>query len=110
MRLADWSIKSKLRFFTATSVAIGLVFAAVAFLVRDADAIRSAKTRQIMSLADVLSSSAVSALEAGDADGAMKALAPLSMQSSIELAVLYDAYGVPVASHPSEYLHGNVVV
>ncbi len=100
--LADWPIRRKLRFLTASVVSIALALACLAFSVYDVQRIRSCKAEQITALADILGFNATTSLEFGDADTAREVLSSLNLQPSIDLAALFDADGQLVATYPAE--------
>jgi len=62
--------------------------------------IREAKADQLVALADILGSNAITALEFFDADTATEVLSSLRLQPSVELAALYDAEGAVFAAYP----------
>jgi len=102
LRLADWSIRRKLGFLTASGVLVALLLACLAFAVNDVRMIRAAKVKQINTLADILGFNATAALEFSDAETGTNVLSSLRLQPSIELAVLYDAEGRLFATYPAQ--------
>ncbi|MEE9602917.1 MAG: ATP-binding protein, partial [Thermoguttaceae bacterium] len=107
--LADWPIRRKLGLLTASGALVALMLACTAFTIRDVRAIRAAKEKQIVALADILGSNATAALEFHDAGTAAEVLASLRLQPSIELAALFDDDGKLVATYPAKLPEGHTL-
>lgn len=99
-QIANWSIKTKLRFFTAIAVSLALLFASLAFVVQDADSVRETKRQELNTLAEILGFSTILALESQNRDAANAALSALHIQASIECALVYDRHGNLFAVYP----------
>ncbi len=100
-RLADWPIRRKLALLIGVGVAVALLLACTAFLVRDVRMIRESKVKEITVLADILGFNATAALEFNDPVTAQEVLASLRGLSSIEAAALFDAQGEQLAAYPA---------
>jgi signal transduction histidine kinase/ActR/RegA family two-component response regulator len=100
--LRDASIGAKLHALTATSVLVALVLACGAFAFRHLWDLRAAHVRQAETLAVVLGANTTAALEFGDRRTAEELLSSLRNESSIDLAVLYDAHGAPFAVYAKD--------
>ena len=100
--LRDSSIETKLRLLTAAAVMVALGVACTAFVVHDVRTIRTAKVRQLSTLAKVLGSNTTAALDFHDHDTAAELLSSLRGEPSVEIACLYDAAGRPFATYSRE--------
>ena len=101
LRVADWSIRKKLGLLTACSALVALALAASAFAIHTVRSIHSGKQQQLVALADILGSNAITALEFRDRDTAVEVLASLRLQPSIECAALFDPDNQLIACYPN---------
>lgn len=98
--LRNVSITKKLNLLTFLAVSAALTLCCAAFLYNDIHSLRVAKEKQISALAAVLGSNSISAMEFDDPDAAADTLASLVELPEVELAALYDQYGMLFATYP----------
>src|SRR5262249_56537276 len=91
--LRDLSIRQKLTRVAMMASSLALLFAAVAFVIYDVLAFRSAIVRRLATEAEIVAANSVSAIEFQDPDAARTTLAALEAESHVRAAAIYDAQG-----------------
>ncbi|HTL99263.1 MAG TPA: ATP-binding protein [Holophagaceae bacterium] len=98
-RLADFSIRAKLRGIVALTTILALLVSGLAMVVHDSLAFRKQKLDDLITQAQILGSISGAALTFDDPKAAQEYLATLKARPDIEEAALYDARGRVFASY-----------
>jgi len=98
------SISSKLTLLTTVAAGVALFLSCAAFFVNNVWMIRSAKVRELSTLAAILGDNTMAAVEFNNPKTATELLASLRGQPAVQFACLYDAQGKPFAVYRSSVL------
>ena len=102
MRILRSTINTKLTLLTAAAAGLALALSCAAFFANNVWMIRASKVQELSTLATILGSNTMAAVEFNDARTATDLLASLRQQSAVQFACLYDAHGKRFATYPAE--------
>jgi signal transduction histidine kinase/ActR/RegA family two-component response regulator len=100
--LRNRSIRTKLRWLTASAVVIALFIACAAFVADAVVTIRRVKVEQVTTSAHLLAANAAATIEFQDQSAATELLRSLSELPSVETACLFDEQGNVFAIYPDD--------
>ncbi|RIK73588.1 MAG: hypothetical protein DCC68_24605 [Planctomycetota bacterium] len=100
--LRDRSIKTKLRWLTASTVVVALLIACAAFIADAFITIRRTKVEQVKTAANLLAANATATIEFQDQAAAADLLQSLTGLPSVQSACLFDERGAVFATYPRE--------
>ncbi|PWB77567.1 MAG: hypothetical protein C3F08_09800 [Candidatus Methylomirabilota bacterium] len=105
----DVPIQKKLRRITMLTTSVALVLTGAAFILYEAVTYRSAMTRELMSLTDVIGANSSAALAFNDPRAAEETLAALRQDSRILSAAIYTKQGTIFAAYCPRHQEGDAI-
>ena len=103
------TLNTKLTILATAAAGTALALSCMAFLASNVWLIRNSKVRELSTLATILGSNTVAAVEFNDAKTATELLSSLNKQPTIEFACLYDGRGKLFAKYPAQMPAGFIV-
>ncbi len=102
MRFSDRTINTKLSLLTTVAAGVALSLSCIAFFINNAWNIRKSKVQELSTLATILGSNTIAAIEFNDPKTATELLSSLRQQSAVQFACLYDSHGKPFATYSDQ--------
>lgn len=105
----DIPIQKKLRRITMLTTSVALVLTGAAFIIYEVVTYRSAMTRELMSLTDVIGANSSAALAFNDPRAAEETLSALREDARILSAAIYTKQGTIFATYRPRYQEGGAI-